>query len=80
VQLASQYKTPKQLQQGIASLTDDEIAKYLEKNTTILDDESLIKNTDTKELPTQDDYLLDDNALNNYLQKINVESTNKNTQ
>ncbi|MGN6246712.1 MAG: hypothetical protein ACTHNG_00065 [Ginsengibacter sp.] len=80
VQLASQYKTPKQLQQGIASLSDDEIAKYLEKNTTILDDETLIKNTDSKELPTQDDYLLDDNTLDNYLQKINIESTNKNTQ
>lgn len=80
VQLASHYKTPRQLDQGIASLTDDEIAKYLEKNTTILDDETLTKNTDTKELPTADDYLLDDNALDNYLQKINVESTNKNTQ
>jgi hypothetical protein len=80
VQLASHYKTPKQLDQGIASLTDDEIAKYLEKNTSILDDETLVKNTDTKELPTPDDYLLDDNALDNYLQKINVESTNKNTQ
>ncbi len=80
VQLASQYKTPKQVDQGIASLTDDEIAKYLEKNTTILDDETLIKNTDTKELPTPDDYLIDDHALDKYLKKINVESTNKNTQ
>jgi hypothetical protein len=80
VQLASQYKTVKQIEQGIASLTDDEIAKYLEKNTTILDDETLTKNTDTKELPTPNDYLLDDNALDNYLQKINVESINKNTQ
>ncbi len=80
VRLASQYKTPKQLDQGIASLTDDEIAKYLEKNTSILDDETLVKNTDTKELPTPDDYLFDDNALENYLQKINVESTNKNMQ
>ncbi|MDE3182143.1 MAG: hypothetical protein KGM16_01880 [Bacteroidota bacterium] len=80
VQLASKYKTPKQLDQGIASLTDDEIARYLEKNTTILDDEALTKNTDTKELPTPDDYLIDDHALDNYLQKINVESTNKNTQ
>lgn len=80
VQLASKYKTPRQLDQGIASLTDDEIARYLEKNTTILDDEALTKNTDTKELPTPDDYLIDDHALDNYLQKINVESTNKNTQ
>jgi hypothetical protein len=80
VQLASKYKTAKQLDQGIASLTDDEIAKYLEKNTTILDDEALTKNTDTKELPSPDDYLIDEHALDNYLQKINAESTNKNTQ
>lgn len=80
VHLASQYQTPKQLDRGIASLTDDEIAKYLQKNTTILDDETLVKNTDMKELPTPDDYLLDDKALDNYLQKINVESSDKNTQ
>ena len=80
VQLASKYRTTKQIDQGIASLSDDEIAKYLQNNTTVLDDEALIKNTDTKELPTPDDYLLDDNALNNYLEKINVESSDKNTQ
>ncbi len=73
IQMASQYKTAKQINQGIASLSDDEIVKYLEKNTSVLDDETLIKNTDTKGLPTPDDYLIDDNTLNNYLQKINVE-------
>ena len=80
VQLASKYQTPRQLDQGIASLSDDEIAKYLERTTTILDDENLSKNTDTRELPTPDDYLMDDHALDNYLQKINAESSNKNTQ
>ena len=76
MQLASQYKTTKEIDQGIASLSDDEIAKYLEKNTNILDDEDLIKNTNTKELPTPDDYLIDNNTLNNYLQKIDVNSMN----
>jgi hypothetical protein len=76
MQLASHYKTTKEINQGIESLSDDEIAGYLEKNTSILDDEELIKNTDTKELPTPDDYLIDDNALSEYLQKINVESKN----
>jgi hypothetical protein len=79
VQLATQYKTTKQLNAGIASLSDDEIAKYLEKNTTILDDDALINNTSTKELPTPGDYLIDDNALNNYLQKINAQGTISNT-
>lgn len=76
IQLAAQYKTTKEINQGIASLSDEEIANYLEKNTTVLDDENLIKNTDTKELPNPDDYLIDDNTLNNYLQKINVQSLN----
>ena len=76
IQLSFQYKTTKQINQGIASLPDDEIVKYLEKNTSVLDDETLIKNTNTKELPNPDDYLIDDNTLNNYLQKINVESLN----
>lgn len=80
VQLASQYKTTKELDEGIASLSDNEIAKYLEKNTTILDDEALISNTDTTGLPTPEDYLIDDNALNNYLQKINAQGTITNTQ
>jgi hypothetical protein len=76
MQLANQYKTTKEINQGIASLTDDEIASYLEKNTNILDVETLINNTDTKELPTPDEYLIDDNALNNYLQKINAGGVN----
>lgn len=76
MQLASHYKTAKEINQGIESLSDDEIARYLEKNSNILDDEDLIKNTDTRGLPTPDDYLLYDDALSNYLQKINVESKN----
>jgi hypothetical protein len=80
MQLASQYKTIKEINQGIASLSDEEIAQYLEKNTTLLDDDALIKNTETNELPTPGEYLIDGNALNNYLQKINVESINKNQQ
>lgn len=78
MQLASQYKTPEQVDKGIASLSDDEIVKYLEKNGTILDEETISKNVDTTELPSADDYLINENALNNYLNEINV--SNKNTQ
>lgn len=80
VQLSAQYKTPAQLEKGISSLSADEIANYLEKNTTILDDESLINNTDTKELPAPDDYLIDENTLDNYLKTINAEGMITNTQ
>jgi hypothetical protein len=78
MQLASQYKTPEQVDKGIASLSDDEIVKYLEKNGTILDEETISKNVDTTELPSADDYLINENALNNYLNEINA--SNKNTQ
>src|SRR6185437_1446659 len=80
IQMAAQYKTAKELDKGISSLSDNDIANYLEKNTTILDDEALTSNTDTTGLPAPDDYLLDDNALNNYLQKISAQGTITNTQ
>ena len=78
MQLAAEYKTPAEFDQGIASLNTDDIAKYLEKTTNILDDESLINNTDTIELPTPGDYLMNENTLDNYLKSINEEGLIKN--
>lgn len=78
VQLAAEYKTPAEFEQGIASLSPDDIAKYLEKTTNILDDESLINNTDIKELPDPGDYLINGNTLDNYLKTINAEGLIKN--
>ena len=74
IRLSEKYRTPAELQQGIASLSTDEIANYLEKNTTVLDDESLINNTNTNALPAPDDYLLNDDALNDYLKTINAQA------
>ena len=36
---------------GIAKLSDDDIAKYLEKNGNVMDNELLINNTDVSEMP-----------------------------
>ena len=80
VQLASEYKTPDQLDSGIASLTDDEIASYLEKHGSILDEGALTKDIDTTELPSTDDYLIDENTLNNFLNTIDAQRSNKNAQ
>jgi hypothetical protein len=77
MQLASQYKTPQQIDKGIASLNDEEIVNYLEKNGTILDEETISKNVDTTALPSVDDYLIDENTLNNYLNEINAEANQK---
>jgi hypothetical protein len=78
IQVAQQYKTPQKLDEGIASLSADEIAKYLEKTGTILDEDVLVKDTDTTNLPSTTDYLTNENALNNFLKSVN--SQNANTQ
>lgn len=70
IQDASQYKTPEELTRGIASLSDDEIASYLEHHGNIMDDYLLTKDVDTKELPDATDYLINDNTLNNFLKQI----------
>jgi hypothetical protein len=80
IQMSFQYKTPEQLDQGIASLTDDEIVAYLEKNGSIMDNDLLTTGTDTGEMPAPDDYLIDENTLNNYLNMIDAQSADKNTQ
>jgi hypothetical protein len=77
VESSFQYKTPTQIDEGIASLSDDEIIKYLEKYGSIMDNDLLIKDVDVKELPATEDYLIDENTLNNYLEKIDVQSDNK---
>lgn len=69
-----QFKTEQELDAGIAKLNDDEIVKYLEKNGNVMDNDLLVKNTDVSELPSQTDYLLDENTLNTYLDKIDAES------
>jgi len=74
-----QYKTPEQVDEGIASLSDDEIAKYLEKHGNIMDNETLIKEVDVNKLPDPTDYLTDDDALNNYLNAIDAKSNNRKT-
>jgi len=74
-----QYKTEADLNAGIAKLDDADIAKYLEKNGNVLDNELLINNTDVSELPSSIDYLNDENTLNEYLDKIDNDNTSKTT-
>ena len=73
----NEYKTPEQVNLAIASLSDDEIADYLEDHGNILDNDLLIKDVSTKGLPSPEDYLLDDNALNNYLNEIGASNAQK---
>ncbi len=71
---AKQFQTPTQISAGIASLKDDEIIAYLETHGNITDNEIILKNIDTDALPTVVDYLIDDNTLNNYLNKIDIKN------
>lgn len=70
--------TPQEINREIASLSDEAIASYLEKNGNVMDNELLITNTDNSELPDEIDYLTNDNTLNLYLDKINTSQVNSN--
>jgi hypothetical protein len=74
MQDAIKYKTPEQLNKGLASLTDDEIVSYLEHHGNIMDDYLLTKDIDTKGLPDATEYLIDENTLNNFLNQIDAQS------
>jgi len=77
VEASFQYKTEADLNAGIAKLADDDIIKYLEKNGNIMDNELLINDADVSGMPSEKDYLTDENTLNTYLNKIDAESTDK---
>jgi hypothetical protein len=71
---ASQFKNEQQLNEGIASLSDDEIIKYLEVTGTNADDDVLATSIPEKELPAQQDYLLDEKTLDTYLDRIDLKN------
>jgi hypothetical protein len=73
VKASLQYKNEDDLNAGLVQLNNTEIVKYLEKNGNVMDNELLTNNTDLSEMPSQEDYLNDSDALNNYLEKINGE-------
>lgn len=80
IKLSSQYKTPEELENGIASLSVDEIASYLENHGTIMDDDILAKDIDPEGLPNTEDYLMNDSTLNDFLNTIDSPASNTNTQ
>jgi len=57
----------KQFNDAMNNLSEDDIASYLEKNGNESDIAELESNIDDNNLPSQDDYLLDDKTLENYL-------------
>lgn len=55
-------------------LTDEDIVKYLSNSSTDADVALLINVVDENELPTQEDYLTDEKALDNFLDNVNLEN------
>ena len=76
IKTANEFKNPQQVNAGIASLSEDDIIKYLEKTGTDVDNEALAKSIDESELPSTKDYLLDENTLETYLNGTNKSSQN----
>jgi hypothetical protein len=64
------------LEQEMNQLSDADIVKYLSSNGENVDLATVTKYIDEKNLPSQEDYLTDDKALDNYLDKLSAEDLN----
>ena len=73
---SGQYRSEDQINQGIAKLSDDEIIKYLQTTGTVADNESLAANIRENELPSQQDYLMDEKTLQKFLDETETNSSN----
>lgn len=76
IKTASQFTSEQQVKAAIATLSDEEIIKYLEKTTTDLDSEILSTSIDANELPAPNEYLLDENTLDSYLNETSKNAQN----
>ena len=59
--------------QELANISDADIVKYLEANGTDVKAAMVANSVDKNELPSQEDYLLDEQALDKYLNSINID-------
>lgn len=64
---ASRYKNEQQINEAISTLAADDIIKYLEATGTTADEELLSTIVQGKDLPTEEDYLLNEDALKSFM-------------
>ncbi len=76
LRMAKAFKNTEQLTNAINGLSADDIVNYLDETSTIADETDLANSIVEKELPTSEKYLTDENALNEYLNKIDLKSSN----
>jgi hypothetical protein len=62
----------KNVDEALSKISDDDIIKYLQVNGTDVDAALVASTVDEKELPSQEDYLTDDKALDKYLDNIDL--------
>ncbi len=58
----------------LSKITDDEIVKFLEASGTDVKTAFVVNSIDKHELPSEEDYLLDEKTLDNYLNSINLDA------
>lgn len=63
----------KDVDQELAKISEADIIKYLEANGTDVKATMVANSVDKNELPTEEDYLLDEQALDKYLNSINID-------
>jgi len=67
-----------QFEESLQKLSSVDIAKYLENNGDITDVATLRNNMDDSNLPNQDDYILNEKTLDNFIKEVNNNSIKKN--
>jgi hypothetical protein len=65
-----------QFDEMLNSLSTQEIANYLKKHNDEADVAVLTSSLDANSVPSQDDYIVDDKTLDNYLQQLNSTTSN----
>ncbi len=66
----------KQFNESLSNLSEEDITQYLEKNGDDADVAALSLNVEGASLPSQDDYLLNEKTLQNYLKDIETNKQN----
>lgn len=67
---ALKYNSQKAFDEGLASLSDDQIADYLNSHNTMMAHGQLKDAVNTADMPDQIDYLSDDGTLERYLNSV----------
>jgi len=72
VEIGMQIARENKFDEELAKISDADIIKFLEANGTDVKTAMIANSVDENDLPSQEDYLMDEKALDKYLNNINV--------